>query len=337
MARTLFDTREAASDATVDETVRRPDVSVVVPVSDRMDSIAELHRAYAEVLGGTGKTHEFVFVLDGVRPGPLRELQELKQREPSVEVVVLSRWFGEATALAVGFDRARADVILTVPSYFQIDPAEIPALLDEFSRTDADLLIVRRWPRIDARFNRLQSAVFHAMTRRLTGMAYRDISCGVRVMKKDVAREVELYGDLHRFFPLLAYQRGFQVVEVPARQSPRDAARRLYAPGVYLRRLLDMLTLFFIFKFTKKPLRFFGLIGSGAFGFGSLIVLYLGVYRILQLGPIANRPLLILGVLSMVVGLQLFSIGLLGEIIIFTHAGRVKDYRLRELGRPIDG
>jgi hypothetical protein len=150
-------------------------------------------------------------------------------------------------------------------------------------------------------------------------------------MKRIVAEEVHLYGDLHRFLPLLAYQRGFKISEVPVQQSHHDFKRRVRRPGIYLRRLLDLLTLFFLLKFTKKPLRFFGLVGSLLSGLGGLILAYLGIYRLLELGPIAGRPLLVLGVLLIVMGLQLFSVGLLGEIIVFTHARELKDYQIEEI------
>jgi len=169
------------------------------------------------------------------------------------------------------------------------------------------------------------------VTRMLTGIRYHDISCGLRAMKRKVAEEIQLYGDLHRFFPLLAYQRGFRVAEIPVQQSRHDARRRMYSPGVYLRRLLDLLTLFFLYKFTKKPLRFFGLIGSAISGAGVMITGYLVLFKLLGLTGLADRPLLIFGVLLLVLGIQLFSIGLLGEIIIFTHARAVKDYQIEEL------
>jgi hypothetical protein len=140
-----------------------------------------------------------------------------------------------------------------------------------------------------------------------------------------------LYGDLHRFLPLLAYEQGFKVSEVPVQQSRSDIKRRVHKPGIYLRRLLDVLTLFFLLKFTKKPLRFFGLVGSGLSLAGLVMLGYLGLYRLLQYGPIAGRPLLILGVLLTVLGLQLFSIGLLGELIVFTHARDRKDYQIEEI------
>lgn len=314
-----------------DQAPRSVELSVVVPISERPDDLREIYRDYSRVLSGTGKAYEFIFVLDGPNAKVRAQLECLREEHTEIRVIRLNRWFGEATALSVGFDSAKGATILALPSYFQVEPPEILKLIGVLEKKRGDLVTAWRHPRIDSPFNRLQSWGFHRITRLLTGTRFHDISCGVRVMRRKVADEVQLYGDLHRFFPLLAYRQGFKVVEVPVRQSPRDSGRRIYGPGVYLRRLLDILTLFFIFKFTKRPLRFFGLVGSGLFGTGSIITGYLGLYRVLGYGAIGNRPLLILGVLLIVLGIQLFSIGLLGEIIIFTHAGQIKDYEIEEI------
>jgi glycosyltransferase involved in cell wall biosynthesis len=307
------------------------EISVVVPISERHDDLRDLYIQYSKELSIHGESYEFIFVLDGYDSEALETLKGLKKEYPKIKVLTLNRRFGEATALSVGFEKAKGSVILTLPAYFQVEPAEMHKIIKKFFENEHDMIISWRHPRIDSLFNRLQSWAFHGLVRSLTGMSYHDITCGLRAMRRRVAEEIPLYGDLHRFFPLLAYQRGFKIKEVCVQQSPLDAKPRVYQPGVYLRRLLDILTLFFVFKFTKKPLRFFGLIGSVLFGIGGAITGYLGVYRILDLGPIAGRPLLILGVLLMVLGVQLFSIGLLGEIVIFTHARDVKDYQIKEI------
>jgi glycosyltransferase involved in cell wall biosynthesis len=258
-------------------------------------------------------------------------LSELKKDYPEIKVIALNRTFGEATALSVGFEKAKAPVIITLAAYFQVEPQEIHNMLKSLSETGNDLVISWRYPRIDSRFNRIQSLVFHWLTRILTGTSYHDISCSLRAMKRKVTQEIHLYGELYAFLPLLAYQRGFKVIEIPVQQSQRDTKRRVYGLGVYFKRILDILTVFFLFKFTKKPLRFFGLLGSGVFGAGMVVTGYLGIYRLLGLGPIAGRPLLILGVLLVVLGVQLFSIGFLGEIIIFTHAKKFKEYNIDKI------
>jgi glycosyltransferase involved in cell wall biosynthesis len=305
-------------------------LSVVIPISERHDDLRELYDGYARELAATGQVFEIIFVLDRLERETLQTLKALKKEHPAITVITLSRWFGEATALSVGFEKARGTAILTLPSYFQVEPHQIHCLIQKFFEDRHDLVIGWRHPRIDAFFNRVQSRAFHWLVRALTGTRYHDVSCGVRVMTRRVAEEVQLYGDLHRFLPLLAYQRGFKIAEIPVQQSTRDSARRVQTPGIYLRRLLDVLTLFFLYKFTKKPLRFFGLVGSAVFGVGALLTAYLGVDRLLGV-PLASRPLLVLSVLLMVFGVQLFSIGLLGEIIIFTHARGVKDYQTRDI------
>jgi glycosyltransferase involved in cell wall biosynthesis len=308
----------------------RPDLSVVIAISERHDDLRALFLQYTRELSSTGLTHEFIFIVDGPDPRALDALKALKKEYPAIKVIALSRWFGEATALSAGFAKAGGKIILTLPSYLQVMPHEIRQVLAKLVENDQDIVVGWRCPRIDSLFNRAQSRVFHWLVQMLTGTRFHDVSCGLRVMKRRVAEEIQLYGDLHRFFPVLADQRGFMIAEIPVQQSFRDVQRRVYRPGVYLRRLLDIFTLYFLYKFTRKPLRFFGLIGSGIFGAGAILTAYLGVDRLLGV-PLASRPLLILGVLWMVFGVQLFSIGLLGEIIIFTHASDVKDYQIKDI------
>lgn len=307
------------------------ELSVVVPISERRDDLRELYLAFSKQLSLGEIKYEFIFVFDGTNHEVLQTLKALKEEHSEITVVTLNRRFGEATALSVGFARARGAKILTVASYFQVEPREIHRFFERLEKDESDLVISWRYPRIDSVFNQWQSRVFHWLIRVLTGVNYHDISCGLRLMKREVAQEIQLYGDLHRFLPLLAYERGFKVTEIQVKQSRHDAKRRVFRPGVYLRRLLDILTLFFLFKFTKKPLRFFGLVGSALSVVGAAILGYLGLYRLLGFGAIAGRPLMILGVLLMVLGVQLFSIGLLGEIIIFTHARRVKEYSIDKI------
>ena len=166
----------------------------------------------------------------------------------------------------------------------------------------------------------------------MTGIEAHDLGCGVIAMKKEVALSLDVYGDLFRFIPLLAYQQGYRIGEIKVPHIKRRKKSGFYGIGVYSRRLLDILTLFFLVKFTKKPLRFFGLIGFGIFGAGTAINMGLTIQRTMG-KALADRPMLILGVLLMVLGIQLFSIGLIGEIIIFTHAQKVKEYKIDEILR----
>ncbi|HQU16758.1 MAG: glycosyltransferase [Gammaproteobacteria bacterium] len=304
-------------------------VSAIIPVTERFDNVRDLYLRYRDALRESGLDFEITYVLDGRYPDVLGELKELLHDGEQLRVIALSRSFGEATAIMVGFNHSRGEWILTLPAYEQIEPSGIPTLIAGLR--EHDFVAARRWPRIDSRFNRLQAAGFHFFLNRITGLRFHDMGCGARAFKRRVLEEITLYGDQHRFLPVLAFRQGFRVREIDIPQSPRDAHKRLYGFGVYLRRLLDMLSVFFLTKFTKKPLRFFGLLGSAVFALGAALVVYLVADRFLDNTSLSNRPLLLLASLLVVLGIQIFAIGLVGEIIIFSHAKDIKDYTIDEI------
>jgi hypothetical protein len=173
--------------------------------------------------------------------------------------------------------------------------------------------------------------MFHGMVARVTGMRLHDLGCGARAMKRRVLEELSLYGDQHRLLAVLADRQGFRVTEVELRQSERDRFEGIYRPREYAHLVLDVFTVFFLVRFTKKPLRFFGMIGATMFGLGVLVVLYLVFTRLAFGESLADRPALLLSSLLVVLGLQLFALGLLAELIIFTHARHLKDYQAAEI------
>ncbi len=308
-----------------------PEVSVIIPVVERYGDLQQLFSEYAEELRRLGKRAEFVFVVDNRQREALPVLREVQQvADEDVTLVLLAGQFGESAALTVGLSHARADTVINLASYFQVEPS---GLRKAFQQLDdgADLIVACRFPRKDSLFNRLQSTVFHWITGAVTSTRFRDISCGFRVLRRDVAEDLKIYGGLHRFIPILALRSGFRVDEIEMPQRSEDLRTRYYGIAVYLKRILDIGTVLFLVKFTKRPLRFFGLIGLVLSSLGTGLVGYLGVYRLLGLGPIANRPLLLLGVLLIVLGIQILSLGLIGEIIIFTHARAIRDYRVIEV------
>jgi hypothetical protein len=308
-----------------------PDISVVIPVCHGRGDLCELYRQYSREISKTSYSCEFIFVIDGNDLGMSDRQRQLTELDPEVRVLTLNRSLGEAAALAFGFENARAPIVVTLPAYFQVEPSEIQQVIKTLTQGEVDLVVSQRCPRKESLFGQLRSHVFHRLVGVVTGRTHQDLACGVRAMKRQVAREVALYGDLHYFFPILAYQRGFNVAEITVQPSRHDSGHRVFQPVSYLRRVLDLVNLFFLFKFTRKPLRFFGSVGLALFGSGALITGYLGAYRLLEFGGISQRPLLMLGVLLMVVGVQLFSIGLLGELIIFTHAREAKEYQIHDV------
>lgn len=314
-----------------------PDVSVIVPIVERYGDLRQLHQEFAAELARLGQSSEFIFVVDASQRGALPVLRELQKRDGErISILQLNGSFGESAALMLGFERARGEKIMTLAAYFQVEPRGIgPALaaLDD----GVDLVAGRRFPRIDSFFNRVQSRLFHWFVRRMTSTDFHDISCGFKVMRRRVAREVHLYGGLFRFIPILAMNRGFTVREIELPQRSEDRQTRFHGAGAYLGRLLDILTIFFLVKFTRTPLRFFGLLGLFLFASGFVIDLVVAVQKLAWNQEIADRPLLLLGVLLMVLGVQTLSLGLLGEMIIFTHARNVRDYRVAEVIQGGDG
>lgn len=305
------------------------EISAIVPVSERHDDVRELYNEYKKALEETGRSYEIIYVLDGPFSDTLSALEKLRAEGESVRVIQLAKSFGEATALSVAFQHSTGNIILTLPAYYQVRPSEIPKLLEGFG--DADMAIARRWPRCDSRLKQAQTLVFHGLLRFFGDCSFHDLGCGMRAFDRKIIEEIPIYGDQHRFLPVLAEKWGYKVEEVNVTQSNRDHAPRFYRFGIYLRRVLDILTVFFLVKFTKKPLRFFGLIGSSLIALGGLSLLYVIVERIFFAVSLADRPALLLSSLFVVLGIQLFALGLIGELIIFTHAREIKEYTIDKI------
>ena len=306
-------------------------LSVIMPVGKRHAAdLAALYAEYKVGLASLDLPYEFIVVLDGPRPEVAAALQRLLERGENLIVISLTKRFGEATALMAGFQRASGRVIVTAPAYHQIQGAELGKLVRALDKSD--VAIGRRWPRVGSRFERIRRDAFHRLIA-TGGQRFNDLGCGARAMKRRVLEEISLYGDQHRFLPVLANRQGFRIVEVDVAQSPLDRNEAGYPPKEYLHRVLDIFTVFFLVRFTKKPLRFFGMVGATTFVIGALLVAYLAIDRLVFLHPLADRPALLLSSLLVVLGMQLFALGLLGELIIFTHARDIKDYQVDEVVR----
>jgi glycosyltransferase involved in cell wall biosynthesis len=305
-------------------------ISVIIPVGRRHEDIRELYAEYRAGLDAVRMTYEFVFVMDGPHRDVMGEVESLIDSGPgNIVMVVLNRSFGESTAIMAGFERSCGEIILTLPAYHQVDAQDIGKLVAPLD--SRDLVQGWRWPRAGNTLERIRRSMFHGLVARVTGMRLHDLGCGARAMKRVVLQELSLYGDQHRLLAVLANRQGFSVTEVEIRQSDRDRFQGVYMPREYAHFVLDVFTVFFLVRFTKKPLRFFGMLGAGMFGLGALLVLYLVVERLAFNESLADRPALLLSALVVVLGLQLFALGLLAELIIFTHARHIKDYQGAEV------
>jgi len=285
--------------------------------------VEQLHRELRAALEPLDAPWETIFVDDGSTDATFAALARLHDTEQDVRVVRLRRNFGKSAALAAGFAQAEGDVIVTIDGDLQDDPAEIPSLL---VKLDEGFDLVSGWKtqRRDPIVRRALSRLFNVFVGLVSGLRLHDMNCGLKAYRAEVLRGLPLYGELHRFLPVLAHQRGFRVAEVPVNHRLRAHGRSRYGMERYARGFLDLLTVSFIGRYRHRPLHLFGGLGLalGAIGFGLLV--YLTVLKV-RGEPIGQRPLLTLGVLLVVVGLQLFSLGLITELITSRHEERVPE------------
>ena len=316
-----------------DAPVLSPQVSAIWIYSHEPDSPAILE-TYLEQLAGLDKSCELIVVING----DSNRVEQLKSLVMSSDLparmLQLHRTCDESTAMRLGLESSRGEILVLLPSYVQSDPGVIEQMIDEVG-AGADYVASWRHSRIDSRWSAFKSRVFNDLTRYATGVDLHDINSGLRVMKSEVPKNLPIYGDLHRFLPVLAAMHGFRVSEIKTRHIEERVKKGDYAFGVYIRRLLDLMTLFFLFKFTKKPLRFFGLIGSFTAAAGFLISGVLVVERLFG-QPLEHRPALLFGILLIVLGVNLVSLGLLGELIIFIHGHRLRDYHVKQVYENIN-
>ena len=304
-------------------------ISVVVPVHDEERTVALLFDELQAALEPLDEPWEAVFVDDGSMDGSFAALTRLHNAHDNVRVVRLRRNFGKAAALAAGFGQARGDVVVTIDADLQDDPAEIPRLL---AKLDEGFDLVSGWKahRRDPLSRRALSRIFNWVTSRVSGLRLHDMNCGLKAYRAEVVKELRLYGELHRFIPVLAHYRGHRIAELPVNHRPREHGRSRYGVERYLRGFLDLLTVSFIGRYRHRPLHLFGGLGLtlGALGFAILVYL-----TILKIGghAIGERPLLTLGVLLVVVGLQFFSLGLISELITSQHEERTGPHERAEL------
>jgi glycosyltransferase involved in cell wall biosynthesis len=302
-------------------------LTVIIHVYNLEGEVDALYRQVQDAV--FERSHELVFIDDGSLDGTFDRLLKIAKKNPAVRLVRMKTRFGESAALEAGMDHSAGDRILFISGRVRPDVSRLPRLLAALDKGH-DFIIGWRHPRRDSRLNRMISWIFNRMVSRMSKIRLHDINSGIFVTRRDVLRKLSFYGDLFDFLPVLAAQQGYRVAEERIGQLEGEFRISRY-PGEYLQRLLDMVTVFFLTRYAKKPIHFMGFLGTLFFLAGFAIELYLLIYRILQMGPIAGRPLLILGALLLVIGIQMISIGLIGEMIIFTHAGEIEEYNIEEV------
>jgi len=292
-------------------------VSIVIPIYNEEANVRELVDRVGAALARTGKSYELICVDDGSRDGSAAALEALAAERPWLKPLYLIRNYGQSAALQAGFDAAQGEIIVTLDGDLQNDPDDVPELLrllDE--RPEVDVISGWRKDRQDRTVSRkLPSMAANALISRATGVRLHDYGCALKVYRADVIRGLRLYGELHRFIPALAAEVGANIVEVPVRHHARTRGASKYGIDRTFRVLLDLLWIKFLMRFLHRPLQAFGGVGLGLGALGFLILAWL-TYEKLALGKdIGGRPLLLLGVLLALIGVQLVATGLIGELL----------------------
>lgn len=311
----------------------KTDVSVVIPLYNEEENIKLLYAGLAAALDALNRRSEIIFVDDGSKDGTFAALKTISQQDPRVWVVRFRRNFGQTAAFSAGFNLAHGEVIVTMDGDLQNDPNDIALLLEKI---DEGYDVVSGW-RINRQdkfiTRRIPSKVANALISRVTSVRLHDYGCSLKAYRCDVVKNIHLYGEMHRFIPALASWVGIQVAEVPVRHYARKYGRSKYGLSRTIRVLLDLVTVKFLLDYGTRPLQIFGLFGMLSFGAGTLLGLYLSYTRLVFKQPLSDRPILLLAVLLIFLGVQFITMGLLGELVVRTyHESQGKPiYMVREL------
>ena len=289
-------------------------VSIVIPVYEEEESLPHLYKSIKDVMDRLGRNYEIVFVDDGSKDGTFKVLESFQKKDPAVVVVSFRRNFGQTAAMAAGFEYAQNDIIITMDADLQNDPADIPKLLEKMKGHD----VVSGWrkKRQDKFISRrLPSMMANGLISRVTGVHLHDYGCTLKAYRKEVIKNVRLYGEMHRFIPAIASWVGASITEVETNHHPRKFGKSKYGISRTIRVVLDLITVKFLQSFSTRPIHAFGPWGL-ALGFvGFLVALYLSFEKLVMGESIGTRPLLFLSVLMMILGVQLVIMGLLGEML----------------------
>ena len=298
------------------------DVSVVIPLLNEQDSLKELTEKIAEQFNTLKKKYEILFIDDGSTDNSFKVMLKLKETYPAIRIIKLRRNFGKSVALSEGFKRARGEFVITMDADLQDDPAEIPNLI---KKLDSGYDLVSGWKKVrhDPIGKTIPSKLFNLTTRRLTGIKIHDFNCGLKAYRKEVIKAIPVYGELHRYLPVLAHWQGFGVGEIEVKHHARKFGVSKFGLRRVFSGFFDLLTVLFITRYRQKPLHLFGFLGMSLILTGLAILTYLSVLWFQGYG-IGHRPLLFLGVLLIIVGTQSFTLGLIGEMITNTRDNSLK-------------
>lgn len=305
------------------------DISVVIPLYNEEESLRELHQQLRPTLNRMNVRYELLFIDDGSTDNSFRVLRDLKRIDHHVKIIRFRRNYGKSAALSVGFAHAQGNIVVTMDADLQDDPAEIPGLVKRI-REGADLVSGWKKVRRDPITKTVPSRFFNVVTSLMTGIRIHDFNCGLKAYKKEVVKTVKVYGELHRFIPVLAHWEGFSVGEMVVQHRARKYGRTKFGLGRFWKGFLDLITALFTTRYFRRPLHLFGVWGILAVVAGSVIDSWLIVEWFLGATALSNRPLFLVGVVLVIVGIQFISIGLLGEMISKTKQAE-EHYAIRDI------
>ena len=295
------------------------DVSIVIPMLNEEESLEQLYEQLQQSLSSLGRSFEVILIDDGSTDRSFTILQQIHARDPRFKIIRFRRNFGQTAAFSAGFDLARGYVVVTMDADLQNDPNDIPKLLEKIDQ-GYDVVSGWRFRRQDALLHRkLPSQIANGIISRVTGVRLHDYGCSLKAYRSTVVKNLHLYGEMHRFIPALAKWMGIQVAEVPVNHRARQFGRSKYGLSRTIKVILDLITVKFLLDYATRPIQIFGLLGIICFGGGTLLTSYLGFTRIVFNEPLSTRPILWLGILLLVLGVQLITMGLLGELIVRTY------------------
>jgi glycosyltransferase involved in cell wall biosynthesis len=309
------------------------DLSFVIPVYNEVENLSQLHQEISISASKLDKTFEMIFVDDGSRDNSFFTLKKIQEKDASVKIIKLRKNFGQTAALSAGFDYARGEIIITLDADLQNDPNDFHLLL---AKTDEGFDIVSGWrqKRKDRLFTRrLPSVVANWLISLITKVKLHDYGCTLKAFRKDIIKNIKLYGEMHRFIPAIASQFGVSITEVKVNHRPRQHGKSKYNVFRFVKVILDLLTVKFLLSYSTRPLQIFGLFGLISGAAGSVIGIYLSYQRlILQIG-ISGRPLLLLSILLIITGIQFITFGLLAEIMAraYHESAEKRTYFIKEI------
>lgn len=306
-------------------------VSILVPLLNEEESLGKLAKEISAVFDTINSDYEILFIDDGSTDNSLKVIKELSRANNKIRYMSFRKNYGKSAALNVGFKNVTGDAIITMDADLQDDPAEIPSLLEELQK-GFDLVSGWKKKRHDPFIKKYSSRFFNYVTKVMSGIKIHDFNCGLKAYRKSVVKSVDIHGELHRYIPVLADWKGFKISEVVVKHHPRRYGKTKFGISRFFKGFIDLITVIFTTRYIKRPLHFFGMLGVVSFLIGFIIDAYLSILWFLDEIHLTNRPLLFLGTVLIIVGVQFFSLGLIGEMLAH-NSKKEDDYGIKERSR----